>query len=67
MRVLRQGDPLSHFLFILAMEGLHMLIKEAMDSYLSHGVCVRWEYFIISHLLYVDDVEFVLEMVRTKD
>ncbi|GKB52169.1 RNA-directed DNA polymerase, eukaryota [Tanacetum coccineum] len=37
-RGLRQGDPLFHFLFILAMKGLHMLISRAIQSSQLHGL-----------------------------
>jgi hypothetical protein len=34
---LRQGDPLSPFLFLLVVEGLSALMKKAVDSNLFHG------------------------------
>ncbi|XP_071713547.1 uncharacterized protein [Rutidosis leptorrhynchoides] len=37
-RGVRQGDPLSHFLFILAAEGLNILTKAAVDHGLFKGV-----------------------------
>ncbi|GJT13083.1 hypothetical protein Tco_0860125 [Tanacetum coccineum] len=39
-RSLHQGDPLSHFLFIIVMEGLHFVLKDAVSSGLLRGTKV---------------------------
>ncbi|GJY77297.1 putative RNA-directed DNA polymerase, eukaryota, reverse transcriptase zinc-binding domain protein [Tanacetum coccineum] len=54
---LRQGDPMSPFLFILAMEGLHALMCKAESVGLYKGASIG--NISISHLLYADDVTFV--------
>nr|GEU72270.1 RNA-directed DNA polymerase, eukaryota, reverse transcriptase zinc-binding domain protein [Tanacetum cinerariifolium] len=57
-RGLRQGDPLSPFLFILAMEGLHTLTCKALDNGIFTGAYIGNENLRISHLIYVDDAIF---------
>ncbi|PWA47507.1 RNA-directed DNA polymerase, eukaryota [Artemisia annua] len=54
-RGLRQGDPLSPFLFVLAMEGFHVGISEACRAGVFQGVSVGSSNIRISHLLYADD------------
>nr|GEX67182.1 hypothetical protein [Tanacetum cinerariifolium] len=56
-RGLRQGDPLSHFLFVLAMEGLRSLTCKAEEL----GVSIGRDNMNISHLMYADDVIFFEE------
>nr|GEZ44607.1 hypothetical protein [Tanacetum cinerariifolium] len=60
-RGLRQGDPLSHFLFILAMEGLHAYTSKAESLGLFKGCSVGRDNLHISHLMYADDVIFIGE------
>nr|GEY23019.1 putative RNA-directed DNA polymerase, eukaryota, reverse transcriptase zinc-binding domain protein [Tanacetum cinerariifolium] len=55
-RGLCQGDPLSLFLFIIVMEGLHYALKDAVSSGLLCGTKVGNTNFNISHLFYPDDV-----------
>ncbi|GKC54223.1 putative RNA-directed DNA polymerase, eukaryota, reverse transcriptase zinc-binding domain protein [Tanacetum coccineum] len=55
---LRQGDPLSPFLFILAMEGLHSLTYKAEELGLFTGASIGRDNMRVSHLMYADDVMF---------
>ncbi|GJY99943.1 RNA-directed DNA polymerase, eukaryota, reverse transcriptase zinc-binding domain protein [Tanacetum coccineum] len=55
-RSLRQRDPLSPFLFILVMEGLHNAFVEAVGNGLISGININNSTINISHLFFVDDV-----------
>nr|GEZ01740.1 RNA-directed DNA polymerase, eukaryota, reverse transcriptase zinc-binding domain protein [Tanacetum cinerariifolium] len=57
-RGLRQGDPLSPFIFILAMEGLHTLTCKALDSGIFTGAYIGNDNLRISNPIYADDVIF---------
>ncbi|GJR73057.1 putative RNA-directed DNA polymerase, eukaryota, reverse transcriptase zinc-binding domain protein [Tanacetum coccineum] len=58
---LRQGDPLSPFLFIVAMERLHNTLSTAVSSGLIRGVKFDSPEVTISHLFYADDVVITTE------
>ncbi|XP_023733860.1 uncharacterized mitochondrial protein AtMg01250-like [Lactuca sativa] len=58
---MRQGDPLSPFLFIIAMEGLNIAVKAACQKDLFHGIKIPHSEISISHLFYADDAIFVGE------
>ncbi|KAJ9555174.1 hypothetical protein OSB04_009788 [Centaurea solstitialis] len=58
-RGLRQGDPLSPFLFIIAMEGLHVAMLEATRKNLFNGIRLPNNGPMLSHLLFADDVMFL--------
>lgn len=57
----RQGDPMAPFLFVLAMEGLTVSLKEACSQFIFNGISLSEEGPGISHLMYADDVTFVGE------
>nr|GEZ76253.1 RNA-directed DNA polymerase, eukaryota [Tanacetum cinerariifolium] len=61
---LGQGDPLSPFLFILAMEGLHVLSCKAESLGLFKGVSFGVDNMKISHLMFADDVIFLGDWSR---
>ncbi|GJY32108.1 RNA-directed DNA polymerase, eukaryota [Tanacetum coccineum] len=55
---LKQGDPLSPFLFILVMESLHIYFKKNLDVGLFKGIQIDGS-MSLSHLFYADDVVFI--------
>lgn len=54
-RSLRQGDPLSPYLFLLCEEGLSGLVKDAELAGRIHGVKVCRGSPSVSHLFFADD------------
>ncbi|GJW14950.1 hypothetical protein Tco_0019083 [Tanacetum coccineum] len=56
---LRQGDPMSPFLFIIAMKAFHIAMMEAREKRVFKGVEVGKNKVEISHLQYVDDALLV--------
>ena len=54
-RGLRQGDPISPYLFLLCAEGLSAITKKEEREDLLKGVAVSREALRISHLLFADD------------
>ncbi|XP_071686832.1 uncharacterized protein [Rutidosis leptorrhynchoides] len=63
-RGLRQGDPLSPFIFLVVMEGLHLCINNKVDSSAISGVKVGKPHINIFHLFYGDDTIILSEWNR---
>jgi hypothetical protein len=59
-RGLRQGDPLSPYLFILWANVLSGLINQAQNNKIIHGIKIAHGAPEISHLLFADDSLFFL-------
>ncbi|GJW47023.1 RNA-directed DNA polymerase, eukaryota [Tanacetum coccineum] len=55
---LKQGDPLSPFLFILVMESLHISFNNILNARFFKGIRIN-ESLILSHLFYADDAIFI--------
>ncbi|XP_050238375.1 uncharacterized protein LOC126687864 [Mercurialis annua] len=54
-RGIRQGDPISPYLFLLCAEGLSALIRRAIQRNVIHGAKVSKGSPSVSHLLFADD------------
>ena len=54
-RGLRQGCPLSPYLFIVCAEGLSAMIRDSEARGALHGCLVCWNAPSISHLFFADD------------
>lgn len=52
---LRQGDPLSPFLFTIVAEGLNILLERAKEKGLIRGASIGHHELKISHLQFADD------------
>lgn len=70
-RGLRQGDPLSPFLFNLVVESLKLLIKKGIDNHLLEGISLKKNGIMVSHLQYANDtiiflphLEFLLNIKK---
>mgnify|MGYP004707993145 CR=1 FL=1 len=57
-RGIRQGDPLSPYLFLICAEGLSNLMNQRLNSKALTGVKVGKECPMLSHLLFADDSLF---------
>ena len=53
-RGIRQGDPLSSYIFVLCMERLSLLIEVEVDQH--RWIPFKLRNFQASHLFYADDV-----------
>ncbi|XP_071739461.1 secreted RxLR effector protein 78-like [Rutidosis leptorrhynchoides] len=56
---LRQGDPLSPYLFIIVMEGFHLTVESVVRNNALHGISVG--NCKLSHFLFTDDAALVSE------
>lgn len=60
-RGIHQGDPFSHFLFLVAAEGLNLLMRKALQTDLLQAVLVGSNKVEVSHLQYADDIIFTVK------
>ncbi|GKV34367.1 hypothetical protein SLEP1_g42744 [Rubroshorea leprosula] len=61
---LRQGDPLSPFLFLILAEGLNGLVSSAIEKELYKGVLIGDGEVMVTHLQFADDTIFFGEALE---
>lgn len=57
---LRQGDPLSPFLFTLVIDVLSRILEKAQEMDVFHGLVVGHDRVEVSHLQFADDTMFFI-------
>ncbi|WOG89983.1 hypothetical protein DCAR_0209224 [Daucus carota subsp. sativus] len=65
-RGIRQGDPLSPYLFIICAEGLSSLIRRYERQNWIHGIKVCRSAPVVSHMLFADDSYFYVKADTTE-
>jgi hypothetical protein len=60
----RQGDPLSRFIFILSMEAFLSFVGKVVSSDIINGVVIPNGVLVLSHLIFADDVILLGEWSR---
>jgi hypothetical protein len=63
-QALRQGDPISPYLFLLCAEGLTSMLKACGPAHISRGVRAGIHAPWISHLLFADDNTIFMQADR---
>ncbi|XP_071699739.1 uncharacterized mitochondrial protein AtMg01250-like [Rutidosis leptorrhynchoides] len=61
----RQGDPLSPYLFIIASDGLNRLVKKALETRFFKGIEIGQKNLMVSHPQFADDSIFFEEWSNT--
>ncbi|KAL8545092.1 hypothetical protein ACS0TY_005333 [Phlomoides rotata] len=62
-RGLRQGDPISHFLYLIIAEGLSLLLQRAVDIGSVKPALIGKKKIGVSYLQYVDNTIFMCDGV----
>ncbi|GKD33697.1 putative RNA-directed DNA polymerase, eukaryota, reverse transcriptase zinc-binding domain protein [Tanacetum coccineum] len=63
-RGIRQGDPLSPFLFLIVAKGINVVVNKAINNDVLKGITVERDRVVVSHLQYADDTIFFCDWSR---